>query len=167
MSENKASDNKTLLVIIAVFCAITAFGTIVGLSVWAYSWWQAKQVVDRLTQPADDGGRIATGLWRGTFEYPGGQRVDMKFRVRQSSPVSGTMTFESPTAGRDACEVSVSEASKASSTVTLTTKATVGPADCAKAGRWEISVKPSALTGKLVWSSSNSLVGSRLVLTQP
>lgn len=167
MHPSGSSDNRAVLIVIAVFCGIMAVGTVVGLGIWAYSWWQAKQLVDDLVSPFSagdsDSADIATGVWSGDFEYPDGSRVDMSFTVRSSNPVSGSMTFESPSGGSP-CVVSVSEQSRTSSTVTVTTAATSGPDTCADAGRWEIVAGSSSLSGELVWSTYDSLIGSELDL---
>ena len=166
MNRNGSTDgNRTLLIVIAVFCAITALGTIVGLGTWAYSWWQTSRLMDELVGSTADPADIATGTWSGPFEYPNGSDVDMTFSVVSSNPVSGSMSFESPSGG-EPCVVSVHESARTNSTVTVTTKATRGPRNCADAGRWNIVVGTSELTGELVWSSEDSLVGSELTLEQ-
>lgn len=163
MVQGGSRDNRTLLIVIAVLCAITAAGTVVGLAIWAYSWFQASKLLDGMLDSGPDETSIDTGRWSGSFEYPDGQAVDMSFRVESSDPVSGSMTFENPSGGAP-CVVSVRQEARTSSKLTVTTKATQGPDGCADAGRWEITVGPNGMTGDLVWSSSDGLIGSQLEL---
>ncbi|MBP2456096.1 hypothetical protein [Mycolicibacterium lutetiense] len=163
MEQEEPPDNRTLLMVIAVFCAITAAGTIFGLAVWAYSWFQTSKLMDAMRDSAADDMSLGAGRWSGSFEYPDGQSVEMSFRVDSSDPVSGSMTFENPTGGVS-CVVSVRQEAGNSSKLTVATRATQGPDSCADAGRWEITVGSSGMTGDLVWSSSDGLIGSQLKL---
>src|SRR5690349_5439207 len=127
---DQSRDNRTLLIVIAVFCAITAAGTLIGLGIFGYSWWQASRLVDTVLDSSAEEDGIETGLWSGSFEYPGGRSVEMSFRVESSDPVSGTMTFGNPNGG-DACVVSATQTSSSAMTITVTTAAVRGPDNCA------------------------------------
>jgi hypothetical protein len=107
---------------------------------------------------------IRVGTWRGIFIPPEGKIVGMTFTVTASAPLTGSIVFNNPSVGEDPCKVSAREQSRTSSTVTVATLATSGPANCADSGRWELGVDSSTLTGELVWSSSDNLVGSHMEL---
>lgn len=107
---------------------------------------------------------IPAGTWRGVFVYPNGESVGTTFEVTTADPLTGTITFNNSSADDAPCKSSVNEQSRTSSTVTVTTRATSGPSDCADSGRWELGMNSSTLTGELVWSPFDHLIGSRIQL---
>lgn len=107
---------------------------------------------------------VGVGTWRGIFVSPKGKSVGMTFTVTASEPLTGSIVFNNPSVGEAPCKVSAQEQSRTSNTVTVTTRAISGSSDCADSGRWELGMNSSTLTGELVWSSFDGMIGSHMEL---
>ncbi|OYD70953.1 hypothetical protein [Rhodococcus sp. OK302] len=154
-----ADGNRTLLVSIAIFSAITAL-VVVGFGVnWVYSTWKSNQIIDTLVGLSDPNSTSdLEGSWSGIAIYTSGTEVTLDASISKSSPISGSFTF----GGEVRCVVSLSETSREYGTIYVDTKAVGSSSDCAQSSEWAITLTGNTMTGKMNWSTTPTLEGMTL-----
>ncbi|WP_255450136.1 hypothetical protein [Skermania sp. ID1734] len=142
---------RGLFFAIAVFTAVTALGTIVGLGYWAYANWSAKKVVDDISKSIDSAALKIdpSGTWTGSHT---GAADKVVLEISSSTQLSGAITYY----GKNdsvICVESWTETSRDYNTIYVDEKRESGSDKCSDT-EWKITVEGNTLTAEKNWDST-------------
>ncbi|MEU3474395.1 hypothetical protein [Rhodococcus sp. NPDC006774] len=156
---NNNGSNKNLLIIIAVFSAVSASVLMLALGAWVFNTWRTNQIINNSVAAVSSTPDLE-GAWEGVTEYVDGTPSSIVAELHNSDPIEGSFTFLHD---GSSCKVDVFETSRNFGTIYVDTRSTYqSDDDCATSGEWQLNSAGNTLTGTLTWSSIPELEGMTL-----